>query len=475
MNKTIAAAVLSLAGAAAGAAPIPVDLLLKNATVINVEQGQALPGLNVLTRGDRIVAVVSNKQLAAYKPRKVLNLQGRFLMPGLWDNHVHFGGADLVEDNRHLLPLYLANGVTTVRDCAGDLTETVFQWRDEINERRMAGPTIFMAGAKLEGYKPLWKGTIEVGTPQEVTQALDGLQARHVDFVKITDNTLKPETFFDALQQARERGLRTSAHLPAQVTLGEAADAGLGTVEHLTYVVRAGSPHEAQLAAQVKAGEVNGRAAAEQSLAEFDEPTARATYRRMAAAGTAVVPTLAVLRATAYLDQDDHQHDDFLKYLSPKFKATYDWRVQRAAQDGPAAVAYRHANVEKAASLLPVLAQEGVTIIAGTDAGWLNSFDYPGQALHDELALYVKYGLTPQQALQASVIAGPRFLGKQADYGDLAAGKRADLLVLDANPLDDIGATRRIRGVMTHGRWLDRKALDRMLAEVQQWAGAQKP
>ena len=465
---------LALAGAAAIAAPrIDVDLALKSATVVDVANGQLLRGKVVLTKGDQIVAVVDEKKLGRYKARKVLSLPGRFIMPGLWDNHMHLGGAGLEEDNKHLLPLYLANGITTVRDCAGDLTDTVFQWRDQINARTMQGPTIFMAGAKLEGYKPLWKGTIEVGTPEEVTQALDGLQARKVDFVKITENTMKPDIYLDALHQARARGMRTSAHLAAQVTLSEVAEAGLGTVEHLTYLVRAGSPREAELAAQVKAGEITGRAAAEQSLADFDEATARATFRKLAAAGTAVVPTFSILRVTAYLDQDDHAHDDFLKYLSPKFRQTYEWRVQRAAQDGPAAIAYRHANVEKAGSLLPILAQEGVTLIAGTDAGWLNSFDYPGQALHDELAVYVKYGLTPRQALQASVIAGPRFLGKLAQYGDVAAGKQADLLVLDANPLADIGATRKIRGVMSHGEWLDRAALDRMLKETQQWAATQ--
>ncbi|WP_077033900.1 amidohydrolase family protein [Pelomonas sp. KK5] len=466
-------AALTTAAVAQAAKPIEVDLLLKGGTLVQVEQGRTRSGMNVLTRGDRIVAIVDDRQLARYKPRRVVDVRGRFVMPGLWDNHIHLGGAELVEDNRHLLPLYLAHGVTTVRDCAGDLTDTVFQWRDDIAAGRMQGPTIFMSGAKLEGYKPLWKGTIEVGTPQEVTQALDGLQARHADFVKITDNTLKPEIFIEALQQARQRGLRTSAHLPAAVTLAEAAEAGLGTVEHLSYVVRAGSPHEAELAAAVKAGQMTGRAAAEQSLAEFDEATARATYRKLAAAGTAVVPTLSVLRATAYLDQDDHAHDEFLSYLSPKFRATYDWRVQRAAQDGPAAIAYRHANVEKAASLLPVLAQEGVTIIAGTDAGWLNSFDYPGQSLHEELALYVRYGLTPQQALAASVLAGPRFLGKQAPYGDLAEGKAADILVLDADPLQDIAATRKIRAVMSHGRLMDRAELDRMLKETRAWAATQ--
>lgn len=453
---------------------IEADLLLKSATVVDVTNGRLLHGKAVLTRGSRILAVVDEKQLRAYAPTKTIALAGRFIIPGLWDSHVHFGGgAELIEDNKRLLPLYLAHGITTVRDCAGDLTETVLQWRAQINAGSLQGPTIFAAGAKLEGYKPLWKGTIEVGTPAEVSLALDGLQAEQVDFIKITENTLKPEIYLDALRQAKARGLRTSAHLPGQVTLAQASEAGLGTVEHISYLLRAATPHEAELTAQVAAGQISDRAAAEQSLASFDEATARAAFRKMAAAGTAVVPTLSISRVTAYLDQDDHSQDEFLKYLGPKLRATYDWRVKRAALDSPEQIAYRHANFERAASLLPLLAQAGVSIIAGTDAGWLNSFDYPGQALHDEIALYVKYGLTPLQALQSAVLAGPRFLGKLDQYGDLASGKKADIVVLDANPLEDIAATRKIRAVVAKGEWLDREKLDQMLIEVKQWVEQQ--
>ncbi|HEY4083584.1 MAG TPA: amidohydrolase family protein [Burkholderiaceae bacterium] len=210
------------------------------------------------------------------------------------------------------------------------------------------------------------------------------------------------------------------------------------------------------------------------SLASYDDATARAFLKRLAALGTAVTPTLNISLTTAYLDQVDHSHDDYLRYIGPGLRATYDWRVQTAAKATPEQIAFRHANIEKAASMLPLVQAAGVSIIAGTDAGYLNSFDYPGLALHQEIALYVKYGLTPAQALQSAVIAAPRFLGKLAHYGDLAAGKTADILVLDANPLADINATRQIRAVMTRGRYLDRAALDRMLAETAAWVATQK-
>ncbi len=471
---TTALAVWAAGAGCQAAAAIPADLILRDATVVDVAAGRLIKGQAIVTRGERILAVVDEKKLGDYKASKTISLKGRYLIPGLWDSHVHFGGGEaLIEENKHLMPLYLAHGITTVRDCAGDLSDTVLQWRDDIATKKLLGPTLFVSGAKLEGYKPLWKGTQEVGTSEEVTQALDKLRNDRADFVKITENTLRADVYLDALRQAKARGLPSSAHLHGAVTLDQASEAGLGTLEHLNYLLRAATPKESELTAQVAAGTLTARSAAEQSLASYDEAAARSAFKRLAVRGTAVVPTLSVIRITAYLDQDDHANDAYLKYIGPKLRQTYDWRVKRAALDGPDAIAYRHASYEKTARLLPLLVEAGVEIVAGTDAGFLNSFDYPGQALHDEMAVYVRSGLTPAQALRSAVIAGPRFLGKLERYGALAQGKTADIVVLKANPLDDIAATRQIDAVITRGRLLDRQRLDAMLKEVSDWVAAQ--
>lgn len=462
---------LGLLSAAHAADKIAADLVLTKATLIDVAGGKAVTGKSVVLKGDTILAVVDDKQLSQYAASKTISLPGKYVMPGLWDTHVHFGGGPaLIEENKHLLQLYLAYGITAVRDCSGDLPDTVLQWRDQVNARQLEGPTIFTSAAKLEGYKPLWKGTIEVGTPEEVSRALDKLQGQKVDFVKITENTLKPEIYLEALRQAKERGMRTSGHIPVQLTLATMFDAGLGTVEHQSYLLRASTPKEKELTDLVAAGKLTGKEAVKQSLDSYDEATARASFRYMASKGTAVVPTLSVSRVVAYLDVDDHAHDEALQYIGKGLRATYDWRVQRAAQDDAAAIAQRKAVFEKSAALLPILQQEGVSIIAGTDAGFLNSYDYPGQALHDEISLYVNYGLTPVQALQTAVVNGPRFLGKLDRYGALEAGKAADVLVLDANPLKDIGATRKIRTVISKGSVYDRARLDKILADTKAWA-----
>ena len=473
-STTFRFVVLVLSGCLAGCgrtAGAPADLALTGVTVVDVAAGTLTPGRTVVVTGDRIVAVADSA--AGFSPTRTVDATGRFAMPGLWDMHVHFGGGEaLIGENRDLLPLYVAHGITTVRDAAGDLSPSVLEWRSAVAAGTLQGPSIFTSGPKLEGIDSVWPGDLEVGSEAEVRAALDQLQAMRVDFVKITENTLTPALYMYGLREAARRGFATSAHVPVAVTLDQASEAGLRSIEHMSYLLRGGSPREAELSAAVAAGTMTAAEATTAMIESFDEATALQTYRRLAQRGTAVTPTLNGSRILAYLDQDTHAADGYLQYLGAGLKATYEGRVTRAAGDDAAAVARRHERFEKAARLLPLLQKAGVTILAGTDAGFLNSFNYPGIGLHDELEVLVRYGLTPQQALAASVVQGPAFLGKAADYGALAAGKRADILVLDRNPLEDIRATRAIHALVLRGRTLDRAALDALLAEAKARAAA---
>ena len=445
-----------------------VDLLIRDTTVVDVLDGSLHAHQAIAVRGDRIAAIVDDADAGRFDAERTIPVGGTFAIPGLWDMHMHFGGGEaLVEENENLLPLYVANGITGVRDAAGDLSEHVFAWRAATAAGTLIGPTIFTAGPKIEGYKSIWPGDQEVGTQQEVEQALDRLQGWHADFVKITDNTLSPELFLATLKAAEKRGMKTSAHVSDALTLDEVADAGLDSIEHIDYALKAGSPMEKSIGIAAQRKDITDAEAWTRWNDSFDPERARAVYARLAKHGMAITPTLNISRVTAYLDQDDHAHDDYLKYIGPGLRATYAWRVERAAKADAAAIELRHRRFERDASLLPLLQQSGMTILAGTDAGFLNSFDYPGIALHDELGLLVRYGLTPLQALQAATINGARFLGHDDRYGTLAAGKSADVVLLRANPLDDIAATRRIDAVVLRGHAFDRGQLDMMLADVQ--------
>ena len=457
------------------------DLIIRHATVVDVEHATTRPNQTVVVRGDAIVAVGKDGELAdAWTAPQQIDGRGRYLIPGLWDMHVHFGGGPaLAEENKALLPLYIAHGITTIRDCSGDLPTQVLQWRDEIAEGRLEGPRLFTSGAKIEGIKPVWKGTIEVGNREDLAAAFKKLRADRVDFVKITDSTLTPELFLDAVRGARANGLRASGHIPMALTVQQAVDAGISSIEHLDYAYKAGVKDEAAIAADFAAGRIT-RAEANQRLdAGFDQATALAAYRGFAAKGVYVTPTLNGGRILDFLDQDDHADDAYLQYIGPKLQATYAWRVERAAKATPEQIEARHQQYHQVAAVLPLLQQAGVTIMAGTDAGFLNSFNYPGVGLHDELSLFVKEGLTPAQALSAATRAGPAWFGTLDRFGAVAQGKTADLVLLDANPLQDINTTRRINTVVMRGHVYDRKALDALLertrAQVATWRGAEAP
>ena len=468
----IVALLASTTSALAAGAPVTggADMMIRHVTVIDVEHARAIGEQAVVLRGKDVVAVGKDGEIArAWHAQKVVEGKGRFLIPGLWDMHVHFGGGpDLVEENKALLPLYVAHGITTIRDCSGDLPDQVLSWRGEIAGGTLFGPRLLTSGAKIEGIKPVWKGTIEVGSKADVDAALARLQDRDkVDFVKITDSTLDPQLFLYAVSQAKARGLRSSGHIPMALTVGQAVDAGISSIEHIDYAYKAGVKDEAAIAADFAAGRIDRAEANRRLDSGFDTATAMASYRNFAQKGVFVTPTLNGSRILAWLDADDHAHDSYLAYIGPKLRKTYEWRIERAAKADAAAVEARHAHFQRMAAVLPLLEKAGVTVIAGTDAGFLNSFNYPGIGLHDELSLFVKEGLTPAQALSAATRAGPAWFGLLDRYGAVAPGKTADLVLLDRDPLKDIAATRAIRAVIMNGKLYDRTALDGMLTDTK--------
>ena len=469
MRHLAVAAIAFCLGATSAAAQERADLLVRHATIVDVEHGRLIEDQAVATRGDSIVAVGRDGDMAkAWRAKATIEAGGKFLIPGLWDMHVHFGGGpELIAENQALLPLYVAHGITTVRDASGDLPNEVLAWRGQIASGALLGPTLLSSGPKIEGIKPVWKGTIEVGSQAEVDKAVAHLQQVGVDFVKITDNTLKPELFLYAVAQARRAGLKTSGHIPMALTVKQAMDAGLSSIEHLDYAFRAGARNEEAVVADFAAGRIDRPEAARRLDAGFDRETAMTVYRDMARRGVFVTPTLNGTRILSFLDQDKHADDAYLAYIGPKLRQTYEWRIGRIANEAPSTAAFRHEHYGRVAAVLPLLQEAGVTIMAGTDAGFLNSFNYPGVGLHDELELYVKLGLTPQQALVSATRAGPAWFGKLDRYGSVETGKAADLVLLDANPLADIAATRAIRAVVMRGTVYQRPALDGLMADTR--------
>lgn len=466
-----AAAVL----AAFGRPPAPVavyDLVINHVNVVDVETGQL--------RADQVVAIAQGKIVrvgpaskTSYAARQILNGTGRYLLPGLWDMHVHFRGGDtLVAANKKSLALYLAHGITTVRDAGGDLTASIFQWRREEAAGTLAGPRIFTSGPKIDGPGATWPGSLEVETPAQIGQALDSLQRLPVDYVKIYDSKISGEAYLNTITQAEARGIKTTGHMPYSVTLGEAVSRGLDATEHLYYVFKACSGKEDSLTALVRASLATpkplGLFALLPAVYDTYSPAAAARiFQLMAAHHTAAVPTLAIGKTLAELAENDHAHDTLRAYIDPRIQRTYLRRLASARQQPPAARAFTHKLEAKFMTLIPQMQAAGVTILAGSDSGPFNSFTYPGASLQDELLLLVQAGLTPTQALRAATISGARFMGVAGRTGTVAVGKDADLLLLTANPLANIANVKKIAVVVSRGKAYPAPVLAGMLRAIK--------
>jgi hypothetical protein len=444
-----------------------VDFIIKNVNIVDVVNNKIIPNQAVVVKEDFIKATGNSQAIQKrYKALKTIDGTGKFIMPSLWDMHVHFGGDTLIGENKLLLPLYTAMGISHVRDCAGDISDSVIAWKKAIKDNQLQGPSIFTSGPKLEGINSIWPGDLEIGNEEGLIKALDSLQKLQVDFVKITDNTLEPNLFLKSITAARKRGWQVTGHIPATMTVATYSNAGLSAIEHIGYLQRAASDKEDSITLLRAAGKISNKEAAVLYLNTFNKEVAIEKFKKLAANGTAVVPTINGSFKTTYLDQIDFTKDDYLRFLGPALKRTYAWRINRAANDNAEAIQFRHTNFEAAASLLSILYKAGVTILAGTDAGYLNSFNYPGLGMHEELAIMVKYGLTPREALMCSIVNGPTFFGLQDEYGAVSEQKKADLIILNANPLEQIENTRMIYGFIRNGKYIDRKALDDLLQSV---------
>ena len=248
---------IAVLGACNSKPNIEVDLLVANVNIVDVISGAIVPNQNIGIRNDSIVFIVDNVDLFNVKAKTTYDKSGKYAIPGLWDMHVHFrGGTGLIEENKNLLPLYTAYGISGVRDAGGDLTSSVMDWRRQIRSGNMIGPDIFTSGPKLDGPNGTWAGSIPVVTNDDVIKALDSLEKIGSDYVKIYDSRISKAAYLDIIKEATKRGTTTSGHMPFTVMLQDAVEAGIGSIEHLYYVLKGCSADEAAVTQAVIDGKL---------------------------------------------------------------------------------------------------------------------------------------------------------------------------------------------------------------------------
>ena len=215
------------------------DILVTNTSILDINTGEISEGNLIGITNDTIKLVTNTYQENQFEAITKIDAENKFVMPGLWDMHVHFRGGDTLSNkNKNLLPLFLAYGITTVRDAGGDITPSVLNWCKAINQGLMVGPTIFTPGPKLDGADPAWEGSLTVETEDDIKKALDSLESSGVDYAKMYDGRLTKEAYYGIIKEAKKRGLKTTGHMPFDATIPEASSFGLNGTEHLFYVLK---------------------------------------------------------------------------------------------------------------------------------------------------------------------------------------------------------------------------------------------
>jgi imidazolonepropionase-like amidohydrolase len=445
-------------------------LAITHVTVIDATGAPAQANQTVVIKEGRIAALGKSADTPIANGAEVIDGTGKFLIPGLWDMHAHIAGIP-----HDYLALYLANGVTGVREMHCYLPNTIFNLRKDIEVGKLIGPRIVACGAMIDGPNPTaGPSAVVAANAEQGRTALQNLKKAGADFIKV-HSKLPRDAYFAIADEAKKQGLALAGHVPESVRALEASDAGQRSIEHLTGLWISCSTNEAALRKEILNVLHSGRSGdlallfrvGLKPVDSFSEVKARALYQRYVKNHTWQTPTLVVGRALASLDDPRFTADARLKYLSPFLRSFWDVKgsmirpILEAVPRSSRMEVYKRSLEE-----VGKMHRAGVELLAGVDHPF--PFCFPGFSVHDELALLVKAGLTPMEALQTATRNPACYFDRRADWGTVEKGKVADLVLLDANPLDDIRNTQRIAVVVSRGKLLGHPELAKMLAELEQ-------
>jgi imidazolonepropionase-like amidohydrolase len=427
-------------------------LAIRNVTVIPGTGAPAVENTTVLIRDDRVIAIGPATEVVIPAGARLIEGAGKYLVPGFIEMHAH-----LSKTRASALGLFVANGVTTLRDMGGG-HEELLRWRRDVQSGARIGPRIIMAGPYLEAARnvermrkdppeariePFERTRIPVGSPEEARRIVAELASRELDFLKI--RTIQDrETYLALNEAANSHGIPLVGHvsgIPPEVVL----EAGQDGVDHIFYPSLEGKTREERLA----------------------------VWRKFAARRIPIVPTLVTLfegtfpsteRLRAVVEDDDGKIDPRRRYLS-KYLAL-DWREQVMETTDQRRQALRKIWEDVIRRDLREMHEAGMDLLVGSDVAALNIF--PGYSIHDEMALFVtELGLTPAEVIERATSRSAKFLRIADSVGTVERGKVADLVLLEANPLEDIRNTRRIAAVVLRGTLYDNSGLDQILSAVR--------
>jgi imidazolonepropionase-like amidohydrolase len=421
------------AHAQAGPAPAPgVDgasapVALTDITLIDIETGARRTAVTVLTQGDRIAAI--GPIVAVPRGATRVSGRGKFLIPGLWDMHTHHQGT-----GAESLDLFVAKGIVGTRDMGGD-ADFILPLRDRVRAGTVFGPEIVASGPMVDNAPPEFPYRLHVTNADEARAAVRELKRLRVDFIKVHDHTPR-EVFFATIAEASRVGLTVSGHVPLSVKVEEAADAGIRSIEHLANY---------EVLGECSTGETYSLSSC---LRLFDKLAAKGVWQTPTLAFEQTLPDVFEGKP---LRHAEYASDSLLELTRRNIEVSH---VPKASLD-------------KLRYAARVTLQQGIHDLFSRGNRFLSGCDglVPGFCLHDELEWFTKAGFSPLEALQTATINPARFLGREKLLGTIEVGKRADLVLLDADPLTDIRNIQRIDAVVLRGQLVTMPTIERIVSK----------
>ena len=445
------------------------DIIISNVNVIDVVDGKTITGQDVIIEGDKIKSIIPHGE-SKLQAKQLVNGERKYLIPGLWDMHVHTGDADI------FFPLYVANGITGIRDMGGGMEistgnlsvkfQKLASWRNEVIQGKRLGPEMLLAGSMIDGSPAVWPGTIAVTDSSSIFAAVRAQKELGVDFIKVYHN-LNLIQLREVAEAVKKLNMEFVGHIPLSSppleTLLEVSGLGQSSIEHMINVQGAIAQGNTPITSFLEAAY-----AARDVIDKIDIDKEKILYDTLLKNNTWLTPTVSIWWGIGQLNQPKNKlYQQWLAYIPEYIISEWnhnpfqdtelfnhppeDYEAYRGAALSMAKVAKRMSNA-------------GVKLMAASDSE--NPGIVPGYGLHKELELLVQGGFSPAEALKLATINPAIFLGR-TDIGSISPDVQADLVILNADPLEDITNTTLIDGVILRGEYLDRGKLDALLIQAK--------
>ncbi len=462
----------------------PTSTLFDDALCIeNITTIDAINGLResqtVIIKAGKIFKISPTSDLPLSPENDIVDGTGKFLIPGLWDAHVHFAYMEELAPRMH--DLFLAYGITSLRDTGGKI-DFVRKWKAQSLANPTTTPRLMIAGPLLDGLPNVYDGSdpmrpplsVGLGSKEAVEQKIEELDSLGVDLLKAYE-MLTPEQFSAATALGQEKGLKVTGHVPLSMDVISASNAGLNSMEHMRNLELSCASNAEELLQQRRqllsegrqdpGGVLRSRIHQTQratAIENYDPKVAEKVLQVLAKNQTWQIPTITLSTAFTELPFATEEWQSSFAYLPDSVEQR--WKQGIATVAAQEKTTFQKNYSKWLMNMVKQVHSAGIDMMAGTDTPIF--FLTPGRSLHEELAVLVTAGLSPLDALKTATLNPARYFGLEQELGSIEEQKWADLLLLDANPLEDITNTQRIRAVVKQGNLINREQLDQLLAKL---------